>query len=891
MKSGVPWSVKGVEPEAREAAKAKARRAGLTLGAWLNQVIRDSGGIELADSEMRRWVGDDDDDAVPGPDLTAINERIATLERLQSEANQEIEQALETLAVRIAKTPARPGAPDPGLNERLAKIESEGQKRIERLSREIGMLANRYSDVEAQFERNRQEIAEQLERTVRRGPVAGDPGLAKIQSTLAGMEGRLETVSKEARSAATTFEQALRAVMERVVHGEKRQHEQAHGFESALEGLTGRIQQLVERDETEAVRGLEKAVGEITEHFETIEKRRERASRAVEDAIRNLTERLAESDKRHGEQVQAPLDALDNAVQSITAQIEQTDNRAETAMTVLGTKLEQNDARTQSAVSAIGKRLQDSEERVKGTFAAISKRLQDSDERAQSAFAAIEAQIQAQDHQGQDTLAAIDTRLSDIAERVDQNDTEAKASRLALMRALDETRKRVGKLEDRPYYVAEPPSLQAEETAPEPEPASSFASFVHTEEPGEELAEDAAPPVVEEPLETVFDLDRMVESGQGRLDRSVLDQHDEPSPYSSETPEEPPPFKTAEPVWALLAAARAAARAEAAQPPVPEDEADPGMIDFSPRAYESDSRPVKAKRQLSRPLLISALILLIIAFSAWQISKLGGQDGSGRPGFIRSVIESLHETTPPKPENTAPAPKSGSLSRGAPAPILPSATPVPERPVAAVPTAPAPDAKNTPNPLATAKLEPAPAKDDAARKAIDAVRDARSAEEKESAAAQLTTAAEAGDSAAQFTLGRLYETGRGVKINLTTAHDWYQKAADQGHIAAAFNLGMLEAQGGTREGYDHAARWFDLAARQGLADAQFNLGMLYAQGLGVDRDPVEAFAWFSAAAAQGDAGAAAERDRISQGLDDAARARGEALAHQRGTPAKNANPG
>ena len=34
MKPGIPWSVKGIEPEAREAAKLAARRAGLTLGEW-----------------------------------------------------------------------------------------------------------------------------------------------------------------------------------------------------------------------------------------------------------------------------------------------------------------------------------------------------------------------------------------------------------------------------------------------------------------------------------------------------------------------------------------------------------------------------------------------------------------------------------------------------------------------------------------------------------------------------------------------------------------------------------------------------------------------------------------------------------------------------------------
>src|SRR5437773_8152198 len=41
MKPGIPWSVKGIEPEVREAAKYAARRSGMTLGEWLNTVILD----------------------------------------------------------------------------------------------------------------------------------------------------------------------------------------------------------------------------------------------------------------------------------------------------------------------------------------------------------------------------------------------------------------------------------------------------------------------------------------------------------------------------------------------------------------------------------------------------------------------------------------------------------------------------------------------------------------------------------------------------------------------------------------------------------------------------------------------------------------------------------
>jgi len=42
-----PWSVKGIDRDARAAAKLAARRSGLTLGAWLNQMIRETAGEQL----------------------------------------------------------------------------------------------------------------------------------------------------------------------------------------------------------------------------------------------------------------------------------------------------------------------------------------------------------------------------------------------------------------------------------------------------------------------------------------------------------------------------------------------------------------------------------------------------------------------------------------------------------------------------------------------------------------------------------------------------------------------------------------------------------------------------------------------------------------------------
>lgn len=51
MNAGAPWSVKGIDPKAREVAKDLARRHGMTLGEWLNRMILEEDGPEDISSE------------------------------------------------------------------------------------------------------------------------------------------------------------------------------------------------------------------------------------------------------------------------------------------------------------------------------------------------------------------------------------------------------------------------------------------------------------------------------------------------------------------------------------------------------------------------------------------------------------------------------------------------------------------------------------------------------------------------------------------------------------------------------------------------------------------------------------------------------------------------
>ena len=95
MSVGAPWSVKGIDPKAREIAKDLARRSGMTLGEWLNQMILDDAEEESAErkpasvgSERRARLR-----SVEGGLSVDAEARDAGLER--------VTRALEGLAQRI----------------------------------------------------------------------------------------------------------------------------------------------------------------------------------------------------------------------------------------------------------------------------------------------------------------------------------------------------------------------------------------------------------------------------------------------------------------------------------------------------------------------------------------------------------------------------------------------------------------------------------------------------------------------------------------------------------------------------------------------------------------------------------------------------------------------
>jgi localization factor PodJL len=110
MKLGVPWSVKGIRPEARETAREAARRSGMSLGDWLNSVI-----LQQAAAAGTQPDTDDDEDFY-GEDLTSVHQRLDDLTRKidhfartgpQAYAPKQVRDENEQLANLIARLDRR----------------------------------------------------------------------------------------------------------------------------------------------------------------------------------------------------------------------------------------------------------------------------------------------------------------------------------------------------------------------------------------------------------------------------------------------------------------------------------------------------------------------------------------------------------------------------------------------------------------------------------------------------------------------------------------------------------------------------------------------------------------------------------------------------------------
>lgn len=153
---------------------------------------------------------------------------------------------------------------------------------------------------------------------------------------------------------------------------------------------------------------------------------------------------------------------------------------------------------------------------------------------------------------------------------------------------------------------------------------------------------------------------------------------------------------------------------------------------------------------------------------------------------------------------------------------------------------------------------------------------AETAGESDVAIQKLKESALLGFPPAQLQLGELYKTGQGVEADPEQARLWFRRSANGGNVLAMHRIGVMAARGeGGPEDTLNAINWFEQAANRGLVDSQYNLGRIYHPTADTEPDPLQdsakAYYWYSLAAQNGDTQAATLASGVSSNLSDSQR--------------------
>lgn len=915
MSAGAPWSVKGIDPKAREVAKDLARRSGMTLGEWLNQMIMD--GDELEDAVVtplgRR------PQPAPGMDrrdrYRRLDDAYGTSTRIPDHAFEDrdaefdrITDAMERLTARIEAAESRSTLAISGVDQAvaglLARLEAQERDhsstnaRVEHIAEDLredqGRILDRLRQVEREAEQPRSlEAIKALETAL--GKIAnqlyeGDArtraALGEIREDVTGVTRRMDRVE------ASHGGEQLKASLQSGIQSE---------LQNAMDGVIARVAERLEQAEARtsaAVRALESSFTHLDDRLQLaegklggdrearFEKLAEDLSARVEDARNELIRRFDSAVTDTGR-----FDQVDRAIADLSGYVQAAEQRSAQAVEKMGhevlriaqnlnrrmTGVEQAGAETMRQAQgemarmaqAVENRLRGSEdshakalERLGGEIANISERLSEriAHSERRSALAA--------DDMGErigriaDKLDARWDRVSaEISDRIRQS--EERTARL-LQEGRETVDRTLSRSETRPEPVEEPRTVAAAAPAPtlKAPQAAPAASIFDT------------PAVQDFDPSPAFDSGFDSPAGQGPI---AVRPWAEPEPAPA-FPSAEAAFRAEEPESAFPAfpgAAPEPAHEPAAEPfggrtfddffSAPEEapapvaaKPEPAFDDFSgdteflsPDEVKPNRPPVSTKEAIQAAR--AAARLGIRNSTGAEGGLFGGiKAGGGGKSRLQERVEKES-----KRDGAASTMKKALMASTIAALLVGASVGY----MTLFREAEKDGGKSNADllgggdhaPLAAVAINgPAPADLAQAQKIYQEAVTLLEGD-KPGGVEQLARAANLGYAPAQYDLAARYAKGEGVRKDTTEARRWTERAADGGDRRAMYNLGMYNFDGfGGPQDQGQAVKWFRKSAELGFTDAQYNLARLYELGLGVPADGEEAYKWYLIAAKAGD---------------------------------------
>ncbi len=340
MKSSIPWSIKGIEPEAREAAKSAARRSGMTLGQWLNSVILETDNDDFEEDQNYRYPARSTS-ARREPKrsehdiqdrLDELSQQISGLARRQSETAvsrvvqpqvdlEPVTDAVRELVHRVERSERRSVETLETFDERLSRLSDKFASEFEQ--RKKGK-SNPQDESHQAFEKTLTDIVDHIEQTDRRTgesikaiqarleefrapPPAAEPEkkaepdreFVRVERQLAEMAARLERAERRNADAAkqkAADQRALEAAMQQ--HRAQQIDPAKFVSRDDLQSIQTRIQDIVNRLDDTNFAATNSTIVSMQEEISLLssslaEQRHEAASITEVDGLRQTIDNVA----------------------------------------------------------------------------------------------------------------------------------------------------------------------------------------------------------------------------------------------------------------------------------------------------------------------------------------------------------------------------------------------------------------------------------------------------------------------------------------------------------------------------------------------------------------------------------------------------------------------
>ncbi len=255
MKPGIPWSIKGIESETREAAKAAARRSGMTLGQWLNSKIQDEADLQKITGQTaeksakkrkkhktrskknkrqsaKKVSRIDSQLSALATQLNALSEKgqATAVNRFVEYDNEPVaERALEAMIERIERSEAQYSESYQTINARLDVIdeklsgsEQEGEEQSPEFKALETALRNIVDHIETSEKRNRDALGNMQDRMsemTRKVEHSQNGAVSQTGPAIAALDARVAELALKHEQATASSQEETRSYLEEKLAG------------------------------------------------------------------------------------------------------------------------------------------------------------------------------------------------------------------------------------------------------------------------------------------------------------------------------------------------------------------------------------------------------------------------------------------------------------------------------------------------------------------------------------------------------------------------------------------------------------------------------------------------------------------------------------------------